>query len=57
LPFLRKRPRVTVANNAEIDVIWDKWRRTLEPLRIRLNAALGKSWEGIVTATGWRGSG
>jgi adenine-specific DNA-methyltransferase len=26
-------------------VIWDKWRRTLGPLGIRLNAALGKSWE------------
>jgi hypothetical protein len=38
LPFPRKRPRVTIANNAEIDVIWDKWRRILEPLRIRLNA-------------------
>jgi adenine-specific DNA-methyltransferase len=25
--------------------MWDKWRRTLEPLRVRLNAALGKSWE------------
>jgi adenine-specific DNA-methyltransferase len=45
LPFPRKRLRVTIANNAEIDVIWDKWRRTLEPLRIRLNATLGKSWE------------
>ena len=34
-----------IANNAEIDVIWEKWQETLEPLRARLNAALGKQWE------------
>jgi adenine-specific DNA-methyltransferase len=34
-----------IANNAEIDVIWDKWQRTLEPLREQLNAALKMSWE------------
>jgi adenine-specific DNA-methyltransferase len=41
-------PHITlksIANNAEIDVIWDKWQATLEPLRTRLNAALGKSWQ------------
>ena len=41
-------PHVTlksIANNAEIDVIWDKWQATLEPTRQMLNAALGKSWE------------
>jgi adenine-specific DNA-methyltransferase len=41
-------PRITlksIANNAEIDVIWEKWQETLEPLRKALNAALGKSWE------------
>ncbi|MBW8319863.1 MAG: site-specific DNA-methyltransferase [Arenimonas sp.] len=32
-----------VANNAEIDVIWEKWQAVLEPLRARLNAALGLS--------------
>ncbi len=32
-----------IANNAEIDVIWEKWQQTLEPLRARLNAALGRS--------------
>ena len=41
-------PHVTlksIANNAEIDVIWEKWRVTLEPLRESLNAALKKTWE------------
>jgi adenine-specific DNA-methyltransferase len=41
-------PHITlksIANNAEIDVIWDKWQAVLEPLRAQLNAALGKSWE------------
>ncbi|NWG25043.1 MAG: site-specific DNA-methyltransferase [Pseudorhodoplanes sp.] len=34
-----------IANNAEIDVIWEKWQATLEPLRAALNTALSKSWE------------
>lgn len=41
-------PHITlksIANNAEIDVIWDKWQETLEPLRQKLNAALGTRWE------------
>ena len=41
-------PHITlksIANNAEIDVIWDRWQETLEPLRARLNAALGKAWQ------------
>ena len=41
-------PHITlksIANNAEIDVIWERWRETLEPLRARLNAVLGKQWE------------
>jgi adenine-specific DNA-methyltransferase len=33
-----------IANNTEIDVIWDKWQRTLEPLREALNAELKKTW-------------
>ncbi|HEY5105153.1 MAG TPA: site-specific DNA-methyltransferase [Caulobacteraceae bacterium] len=43
-----RAPRVTlksIANNAEIDVIWDRWQATLEPLRGRLNAALSQAWE------------
>ncbi|MGE3312097.1 MAG: site-specific DNA-methyltransferase, partial [Limisphaerales bacterium] len=41
-------PHITlksIANNAEIDVIWDQWQAKLEPLRERLNAALKKSWQ------------
>jgi adenine-specific DNA-methyltransferase len=41
-------PHITlksIANNAEIDVIWDKYQQVLEPLRAQLNAALGKNWE------------
>ena len=41
-------PHITlksIANNAEIDVIWEKHQETLERLRIELNAALGRSWE------------
>ena len=35
----------TIVNNAEIDVIWEDFQTRLEPLRERLNAALGESWE------------
>ncbi len=41
-------PHITlksIANNAEIDVIHDQYQQTLEPLRERLNAALGQTWE------------
>ena len=41
-------PHITlaaVANNAEIDVIWDQWQAKLEPLREKLNAALKKTWQ------------
>ncbi len=41
-------PHITlksIANNAEIDVIWDKWQQVLEPLRQQINAALGTAWE------------
>jgi adenine-specific DNA-methyltransferase len=41
-------PHITlksIANNAEIDVIWENFQKKLEPLRAQLNAALGKSWE------------
>ena len=41
-------PHITlkaIANNAEIDTIWETWQKTLEPLRETLNAALGESWE------------
>ena len=41
-------PHITlraIANNAEIDVIWEDFQQTLEPLREGLNAALGTAWE------------
>jgi adenine-specific DNA-methyltransferase len=41
-------PHVTlksIANNAEIDVIWDKWQATLELPRELLNVALKKNWQ------------
>jgi len=41
-------PHITlksIANNTEIDVIWEKYQETLEPLREKLSQALGKKWE------------
>ncbi len=41
-------PHVTlksIANNAEIDVIWEQHQQVLEPLRASLNTALGKTWQ------------
>ncbi len=41
-------PHITlksIANNAEIDVIWEQAQTVLEPLRATLNAALEKSWQ------------
>jgi adenine-specific DNA-methyltransferase len=41
-------PHVTlksIANNAEVDVIWAKFQEELEPLRKQLNRAMDKSWE------------
>ena len=41
-------PHITlksIANNTEIDVIWDKFQQLLEPLRTELNKVLGKKWE------------
>jgi adenine-specific DNA-methyltransferase len=41
-------PHITlrsIANNTEIDTIWEKWQSTLEPLREQLNSALGKAWQ------------
>ena len=41
-------PHITlrdIANNAEIDVIWDEFQQMLEPLRARLNELIGEHWE------------
>jgi adenine-specific DNA-methyltransferase len=48
LGFVYERvPHITlksIANNAEIDVIWEKWQTQLEPLREQLNKATKKDW-------------
>ena len=41
-------PHITlrsIANNAEVNVIWERWQETLEPLREDLNARLDCDWE------------
>ena len=41
-------PHITlksIANNAEIDVIWERFQEKLEPLRAQLNKALKKNWK------------
>jgi adenine-specific DNA-methyltransferase len=49
LGFVYERaPHITlksIANNAEIDVIWDKWQATLEPLRVELNKLVERDWQ------------
>ena len=40
-------PHITlksIANNAELDVIWEKWQQTLEPLREKLNGVIRDQW-------------
>jgi adenine-specific DNA-methyltransferase len=42
-----RAPHVTlesISNNAEIDVIWETWQVTLEPLRDQLNASAKVTW-------------
>ena len=41
-------PKITssvIANNAEIDVMWERWQEMLDPLRAALNAALDMHWQ------------
>ena len=49
LGFVYERvPHLTlksIANNAEIDVIYDQWQARLEPLRAELNKACNEVWE------------
>jgi adenine-specific DNA-methyltransferase len=47
-------PHITlksIANNAEIDVIWDQWQAKLEPLREQFNDALGRTSPPSLRAT------
>lgn len=42
-----RAPHITlksISNNAEIDVIWETWQTTLEPLRDQLNAVAKVTW-------------
>ncbi|PBN44502.1 site-specific DNA-methyltransferase [Sphingobium sp. D43FB] len=44
----RRVPRIglkSIANNAEIDTIWESYQVKLEPLRQAINAALGTDWQ------------
>lgn len=47
--FVYKRvPHITlrsIANNAEIDTLWESFQQKLEPLREAINAALGTQWQ------------
>lgn len=49
LGFVYERvPHITlksIANNANIDVIWDEFQSRMEPLRERLNRLLKKNWQ------------
>ena len=41
-------PHITlkaIANNAEIDVIWEEYQQKMEPVRQQLNDLLGTNWE------------
>ena len=41
-------PHITlrdIANNAEIDVIYDEFQQQMEPVRAKLNEELGQNWE------------
>ena len=56
LGFVSERvPHITlksIANNAEIDVIWEKWQEMLEPVRAKLNLALGRMTKASLRAEG-----
>ena len=49
LGFVYERvPHITlrsIADNTEIDVIWEKAQETLEPLRAKLNSAMDQNWQ------------
>ena len=44
----RRVPHITlrsIANNAEVDVIWERFQNGLDQLRAKLNCELGSQWE------------
>lgn len=49
LGFVYERvPHVTlksIANNTEVDVIWERYQKILEPIRQQLNQSLSQNWE------------
>ena len=49
-------PHVTlksIANNAEIDVIWEKWQETIQPLLAQLGAIVGATGAGMAPLPEW----
>jgi adenine-specific DNA-methyltransferase len=42
IPHIRLR---SIANNSDIENIYDKWQEVLEPIRIKLNKLLGRNYE------------
>ena len=49
-------PHVTlksIANNAEIDVIWEKWQETIQPLLAQLSAIVGATGAGMAPLPEW----
>ena len=49
-------PHITlrsIANNAEIDVIWEKWQKTIQPLLAQLGAIVGATGAGMAPLPEW----
>jgi len=44
-PRVHRVAPATIANNAEIDIIWERYQEDLEPIRELLNEACGTSYE------------
>jgi adenine-specific DNA-methyltransferase len=42
---IRSNTSGSIANNAEIDVIWHRFQEQLEPLRVKLNRAASQEWQ------------
>jgi len=46
-----------IAKNAEIDVIWERWQKTLQPLLDNLNKSLNESWRSGRSRAKWKRNG